>query len=529
MATETDCSPPGTARPDGVGQFCSLMFPQGLESIRHDTSVQPECFTHLNLDQVVAAIVTQRDEAVLRPYFYSRYAHEDVVRYRLSIFQDIARPDILPVMTSFCEDMRRVRLDIDYATRIYSLRHQQMVLLEACSMYCSAVVNLHAQLAPLQPASTGLKNLCGYLGAYIRSAPFSALRQETDAVQAGLSSITFAMLFRKDKVTVRGYLGEPEYTELVNERFERFSEYAAPDTLKRRFDDYGLNHIEEAILSFVANLFPEAFRPLDDYIRRHTIFMDEVLATLERELGFFLSYLAYIAPLRKRGLAFCYPDVSSTCKNVSVAGAFDLALATKLAARRESVVVNDLFLDGDDRILLVSGPNQGGKTTFARMFGQLHFLAGLGCPVPGLHVRLFLGDRIFTHFERAEDITCLRSKLEDELVRLKGTCSAMTAHSIVILNEIFNSTSLEDQVLLSTVILEKLLRADVLGVCVSFIDQLTRLDPKIVSMVTAVSDVDPARRTFRIERRPADGLAYALSLAQKHGVTYERLRARIRP
>ncbi|WP_322014146.1 MutS-related protein [Paraburkholderia sp. J12] len=529
MATEAYLVSAGTTRPTSAGTFRSLMFPAGLESIRNDTSEQPACFNDLNLDQVITAVVARGDEAILRPYFYSRYAHEDVVRYRLAIFRDIERPDVFALMTSFSEDLRRVRLDIEYAAKISSLRHQQMVRLEARAVYCSAVVRLQRDLASVRHESVGLRSLSDYLSAYLGSNRFGTLKRETEEIEAGLGAIQYGMLFRRDKVTVRGYLGERNFAELVNERFERFREFAAPEMPGRRFDDYGLNHIEEVILSYVANLFPASFQPLDDYLNRHETFIDEVIATLERELGFFLAYLTYIAPLKKFGLPFCYPVVSSTCKNVDVTGAFDLALASKLAAREAGIVPNNFFLSDQERILLVSGPNQGGKTTFARMFGQLHFLAGLGCPVPGLHAQLFLADQIYTHFERAEDITRLRSKLEDELVRLKGTCCAMRATSIVILNEIFSSTSLEDQILLSSIMLKKLLRADVLAVCVSFIDQLTHLDPKIVSMVTAVCSDDPAKRTFRIERRLADGLAYALSLAEKHGVTYEQLRRRIRP
>lgn len=510
--------------------FGSILFPPGLESLKADRADEPDSFIDLNLDQVIAAVVSKRDEEVLRPFFYSPYRNDEIVRYRQAVFSDLERPDVFKLFPIFNEAMRSVRANLSYAQQISHQSHKHTVFLRAASLYCEGVGLFSRDLQSAAPQSPGLKHLLGYLQSYLASPAFRQLLEETAELRNALSKLSYGMLFRGDKVTVRKYASEPDYTVTILQRFAKFRETEVePPPPRKLKDDFSLNHIEQAILEFVSRLFPEQFHQLSDYVARHTGFIDETVARFDREIGFYVAYLDFIEPFKLNGLPFCHPEVSVSSKKTEVAGSFDLALAAKLVPEKGTIICNDFHLSGRERLLVVSGPNQGGKTTFARMFGQLHFLAGLGCPVPGKAARLFLPDRIFTHFEREEDITNLRGKLEDELVRLHASCESMTPDSVIVLNEIFNSTSLDDQVFLSTKVLERILAADAIGVCVTFIDALSTLSDKTVSMVSTVDPDDPARRTFEIIRKPADGLAYALSLAQKRGVTYEQLRKRVRP
>jgi DNA mismatch repair protein MutS len=161
------------------------------------------------------------------------------------------------------------------------------------------------------------------------------------------------------------------------------------------------------------------------------------------------------------------------------------------------------------------------------MFGQLHYLAGLGLPVPAAEARLQLADRLFTHFEREESLKTLRGKFEDELVRIRAILEQATAESVLIMNESFGSTTLGDALAVGGAIVGQIIALDALCVFVTFVDELATLGEATVSMMSMVDPDDRARRTYRIARKPADGLAYATALAAKYELTYDSVRRRI--
>jgi DNA mismatch repair ATPase MutS len=405
--------------------------------------------------------------------------------------------------------------------------HQEGWLLEAVKSYCEAVTGLEKDLKSADLHSRGLLAFREYLVRYASSEAFTTMLAETKTLKTDLATGRYCVLIKGHRVNVRKYEEEADYSIEVELTFEKFKQGVGKDHRAELYLGAGMSHVEAQILDCVARLYPEIFAHLDRFCAKYSSFLDETIRRFDREIQFYVAYLEYIRRIKQSGLQFCYPQVSSDCKTVFDHSAFDLALAGMRVAEGASVVVNDFYLEGRERILVVSGPNQGGKTTFARMFGQLHYLASLGCPVPGTQAQLFLFDRIFTHFEREEDIKNLRGKLKDDLVRINTILSQATPNSIIIMNEIFNSTTLKDAIFLSKRIMERIIQLDALCVCVTFIDEIASLSEKTVSMVSTVVPENPAQRTFKIIRKPADGLSYAISIAEKYHLTYQGIQERI--
>ncbi len=375
--------------------------------------------------------------------------------------------------------------------------------------------------------SRGLRGLRDYLAAYAAAERFASLAAQTQALKDALAEVRYAVRINGAKVTVGRYEGDADYSAEVEQTFAKFQQGAVKNYLVKLPDFVEMNHVEAQILAGVAQLHPDVFRTLADYCARHGEYLDPTIGRFDREVQFYLAYLELIGRFRAAGLPFCYPDVSAQAKEVAAEDTFDIALANKLVPERGTVVCNDFHLEAPERIFVVSGPNNGGKTTFARTFGQLHYLASLGLLVPGSQARLFLPDRIFTHFEKEEDIETLRGKFEEELVRVHEILEQATSNSIVVMNESFNSTTLNDALFVGTEMVQRILELGPLGVYVTFVDEIASLSEATVSMVSQIVPENPAERTFKVIRKPADGLAYAWAIAEKYGLSYERLMERI--
>ncbi|HUN86794.1 MAG TPA: hypothetical protein VMU48_20605 [Terracidiphilus sp.] len=512
-----------------VKRFRSILFPNGQVLPEMDRQPQPECFADLNLDQIVAAVTAGRDDFDLKPFFYLPSRAVTEISYRHDVFRDLEYPATADCLRTFAAEMHKMRDEISRTQKLYYELQRRRCLLDSVGGYCAALRRFGGGLRSANIRSQGLTAFRLYLEDYLSTPRFRRMEADAQRIAGELGEIRYALLIAGKRITVQGYEPEPDYGADVLETFEKFRQGGTKERLFNFRFALEMNHVEAAILDRVARLYPDVFAALAGFYSAHTHFQNPVIAQFDREAQFYLAWTEHMDRLRNKGLSFCYPEVSDQSKGESAEEAFDLALADKLRAddSGKRVVTNDFSLAGEERILVVTGPNQGGKTTFARMIGQLHYLAGLGCPVPARGARLFLADQVFTHFEKEEEIGNLTGKLGDELLRIRHILELATPESVLIMNESFLSTTLKDALFLSREVMMRIVQMDMICVSVTFLDELVSMSASTVSMVGEVDREDPSQRTFRILRKPADGLAYAMAIAEKYRLTEDAVKKRI--
>jgi hypothetical protein len=168
-------------------------------------------------------------------------------------------------------------------------------------------------------------------------------------------------------------------------------------------------------------------------------YVDGLLKTFEPmqfRFAFFLGCIRLYRRLEALGLPVCFPQLEGSHRLYEASGLYDPSLALNEAKKPTG---NAVRLEGR-RLWVVTGPNQGGKTTFLRSVGLAQWMAQCGMFVPALSMRSGVYAGILTHFPLAEDISMKNGLLEAELKKLDETVSKLRPGAMILMNEAFSTT-----------------------------------------------------------------------------------------
>lgn len=250
---------------------------------------------------------------------------------------------------------------------------------------------------------------------------------------------------------VQGY-----YLELSRTQADRVPiDYVRRQTLKgvERYITPALKEFEDRILG-----------AKDRALALEKSLWDDLLDELSREIGRFSNIAKALATLdalaclaeRAETLSWCRPVLGST-PGIEIEGGRHPVVENVL---KDPFVPNDLKLDPDRRMLIITGPNMGGKSTYMRQAAVIVLLAHIGSYVPATAARLGPIDRIFTRIGASDDLASGRSTFMVEMTETANILHHATEQSLVLMDEIGRGTSTFDGLSLAFASAEHLVRTN---------------------------------------------------------------------
>ncbi|HEX5114612.1 MAG TPA: hypothetical protein VFW65_05370 [Pseudonocardiaceae bacterium] len=156
------------------------------------------------------------------------------------------------------------------------------------------------------------------------------------------------------------------------------------------------------------------------------------------ELAFYVGCINLHARLTSKGEPVCFPEpVTKQRSALSARGLYDVCLALHV---KDRVVGNEVDATSKS-LVMITGANQGGKSTFLRSVGLAQLMAQSGMFVGATELVAPLCSGVFTHFKREEDASMESGKLDEELARMSEIADHIDAGGLLLCNESFAATN----------------------------------------------------------------------------------------
>jgi DNA mismatch repair ATPase MutS len=188
----------------------------------------------------------------------------------------------------------------------------------------------------------------------------------------------------------------------------------------------------------LSNLTNEGINEADNTVAQSADHILSFLKVLQFELAFYIGCINLHEQLLSIQESICFPvPAVSTERKFSFIELYDACLALSM---KHKIVGNDMNA-GKKNLVIITGANQGGKSTFLRSIGLSQLMMQSGMFVGAESFSSTIVDSLFTHFKREEDASMESGKLDEELKRMSDVTDHITSNSLLLFNESFAATN----------------------------------------------------------------------------------------
>lgn len=316
------------------------------------------------------------------------------------------------------------------------------------------------------------------------------------------------------------------------------------------FGRRGINPLMVPLFRDLAEVMQKTVDPIARALRQFGGLNSRFLTRLRPEIGFYVAAVRLYDKLHTLNLPVCFPEIAPSKDRVCyIEAAYNLNLIRHLTAAApglpldDQVVLNDCFI-GDEwgRILVLTGPNRGGKTTYTQMVGLIQVMAQAGLFVPARRARISPADGIFTHFPAEEKLGRGTGRFGDEARRLADILSQATRQSFILLNESLTGTTPGESLYLARDIVKIFSQIGLRAIFNTHLHELgenlvdlnreSQGDSKVVSVIASRIGPDDGKRgkhqrSYEVKPGPPMGRSYALEIAADYGLDFAQLQKKL--
>lgn len=555
----------------------SLLHPQNSKAVYN--TLTKEAINDLSIDYLCQALTKEPyEQNSIKQLLINITDDEEVIRYRCDVFDDFLRfPQLRADLTDLLvklNDLREIeRFQKDSeASSLWKLVNR----LREMDGYVDCITRIKTTLESIDVKSEGLLKLKEGVQAIYNGSGFPDLKkdiQETLAKAQKLKSITLGVnldsLLRPKTVGVIS-LNDKEFTDSgILRRFMKFANHeselhsgndvsgfvsfhpanpssarfgmgqmvvGAQNDVNQIFTSEvtGADPLSDALKRVVTDILRRTVNDIKSMLNKYININGYSFVALMPEIIFYVRFAELCDRIKAKGMPICKAEViSREERSCRISDIYNLKLAIKNVEGEDiDIVTNEFDFDDEKRIYILTGPNRGGKTTITQAVGLAFLLAQNGIYVPASSMKFSPCDNIFTHFPADENDTVDLGRLGEESKRLAEIFSVATRYSLILLNESLATTNVAEGLYIAKDVVRAMRYLGARSVFNTHMHDLARNldelnsstqgDSRVESMVTGV---DNGRRSFKVFIAPPQGVSYAKDIAEKYGVTFDKIKS----
>ncbi|MEO1286793.1 MAG: hypothetical protein AAFV93_03425 [Chloroflexota bacterium] len=545
----------------------SLLYPDASPVFKRNPN--PHLFADLNLRRLVRSIaLSPQYETYVSNILTTLTQDVEVIRYRQAIINDLLNnPTLIEQLHSILEEILALEGYLTQPQWKENVLRQVAWRLSELQRYVDTIDKLTHVLSNANDSlqSDGLKRLSEMLEHVVADETFQHLKTELPTLLPKIRhirSVTVGINLDLDMRPLSATLLDTHHEPFINETMvTRLLGIGKKEGIKSPNPTHnaryvaGLQDFQIELNDRKSPLMPPLFRDLSELmddtsrpivraLKKYTQIHSQMLVSLKMDIAFYLGVIQAIQRVREAGLPMNQPDILPVdAREMHIEGMYNINLLFQQLNKtkdKTEIIGNDVHFGADGRIFILTGPNQGGKTTYTTAVGLVQVMAQAGLPVPATDARVSPVDAIYTHFAKEERPNLEAGRLGEEARRLNEIFESASQHSLVLLNESLASTSATESLFLARDVIRAFRLLGVRAIFATHLHDLaadsdnmnaeTAGDSRIISVVSQVQTIDDngkVKRTYQIIPAPPNSKSYAIELAARFGISFEQLKKTI--